>query len=67
MITEGGKLTTGRGSINFGHFREIMRLQVVLFIKRKLQRSVSEADSQEDFSHLAAIKFLMNEVDRQVQ
>jgi hypothetical protein len=66
MITEGGRLTNERGAIAFGQFREIMHLQVVLYIKRKLQRSVSEADTQETFSHLAAIKFLMNEVDRQV-
>lgn len=67
MITEGGRITNEKGAINFVHFCEIMRLQVVFYIKRKLQRSVSEASTQETFSHLAAVKFLMNEVDRRVQ
>ena len=37
--------------------------QVVHYIKRKLQRSVSEAENQQKFSLLASIKLLCNDVD----
>ena len=41
-----------------------MRSQVHCYIRRKLQRSVSETETQENFATLASIKMMASEMDR---
>jgi hypothetical protein len=62
-ITQQGALAKGNGALGAAEFDVIMRKQVYGYIKRKLQRSVSETETLQDFASLASIKALVMEVD----
>jgi hypothetical protein len=62
-ITQQGALAKDNGALGAAEFDVIMRKQVCGYIKRKLQRSVSETETLQDFASLASIKALVMEVD----
>jgi hypothetical protein len=61
-ITENGALANTRGALGAAEFDIVMRKQVSYYIKRKLQRAVSESEALQDFASLASIKALVMEV-----
>jgi hypothetical protein len=62
-ITEQGALAKGNGTLGAAEFDMVMRKQVHDYIKRKLQRSLSETETLEDFASIASLKALVMEVD----
>jgi hypothetical protein len=62
-ITQQGALAKGNGALGAAEFDMVMRKQVHDYIKRKLQRSVSETETLKDFASAASLKALMMEVD----
>jgi len=61
-ITENGALANTRGALGAAEFDIVMRKQVSYFIRRKLQRAVSESEELHDFASLASMKALVMEV-----
>jgi hypothetical protein len=61
-ITENGALANTRGALGAAEFDIVMRKQVSYYIKRKLQRAVSESEELQDFASLASMKALVMEV-----
>ena len=51
-----GKLCNARGCLGAEEFQHVMTLQVGCYIRRKLQRCTSEAESLSDFSSFVALK-----------
>jgi hypothetical protein len=62
-IAENGTLTNTRGALGVAEFDIVMRKQVSYYIKRKLQRAVSESEDLQDFAFLTSMKALVMEVD----
>ncbi len=62
-ITEQGALAKDNGALGAAEFDMVMRKQVQDYIKRKLQRSVSETETLENFSTFASLKALVMEVE----
>jgi hypothetical protein len=62
-ITEHGALANANGALGAAEFENVMRMQVSYYIKTKLQRSISETETQADFSAMATLKLLVNEVE----
>ena len=62
MLTDYGKFCSAEGNLDLLSFTKAMRNQVNGYIRRKLQRSVSETDTLEDFSSLAALKVILSEL-----
>jgi len=52
-----------RGKFSSDEFHAIMRSQVLYYTKRKLQRSISEAESQHEFATMASLKVLGCEME----
>ena len=48
-ITEHGALAKANGAMGAAEFDNVMRIQVSYYIKTKLQRSISETETQADF------------------
>ena len=62
-ITEQGALAKDNGALGAAEFGMVMRKQVHDYIKRKLQRSVSETETLENFAKFASLKALVMEVE----
>jgi hypothetical protein len=62
-ITQQGALAKDNGALGAAEFDMVMRKQVHDYIKRKLQRSVSETETFQDFISFASLKALVMEVD----
>ena len=62
-ITHQGALAKDNCALGAAEFDMIMRKEVHGYIKRKLQRSVSETETLQDFALLASLKTLVMEVD----
>lgn len=56
LMTENGKLAKPNGALGEAEFLQVMRKQVTFYIKRKLQRSVTETETQHEFSTAATLK-----------
>jgi len=56
-------LVSDTSSVGVAEFQALMCAAVSDYVRRKLQRSVSETTTQEDFAHLAAVKILVADVD----
>jgi hypothetical protein len=59
FFTEQGTLTNENGALILEQFCVAMRKQVSCYIMRKLQRSVSETETQHDFSLMASVKVIL--------
>jgi hypothetical protein len=62
-ITEHGALAKANGALGAAEFDNVMRKQVHGYIKTKLQRSIRDTETQREFSSLATLKLLVNEVE----
>ena len=62
LLTEHGALAKANGAMGRAEFSELMRRQVLFYIKRKLQRSITETDSQHDFSTTATLRTIVDEL-----
>ena len=62
-ITEQGALAKDNGALGAAEFDTVLRKQVHDYIKRKLQRSVSETDTLENFAKFASLKALVMDVE----
>jgi urease accessory protein UreF len=62
-ITKQGALAKDNGALGAAEFDMVMRKQVHDYIKRKLQRSVSETDTLENFAKFASLKALVMDVE----
>ncbi len=62
-ITQQGALANHNGALGAAEFDTVMRKQVHDYINRKLQRSVSETETLQDFASVASLKALVMEVD----
>ena len=61
MITEQGRLTDEKGNLDVSAFTAVMHRQVRHYVRRKLQRSVSETEVAQDFSLLASVQLILSE------
>jgi hypothetical protein len=55
-ITQQGALAKHNGALGAAEFDTVMRKQVHDYINRKLQRSVSETETLQDFASVASLK-----------
>jgi len=62
-ITEHGALAKANGALGAAEFDNVMRKQVHGYIKTKLQRSIRDTETQREFSSLATLKLLVNEME----
>ena len=60
-LTRHGELCNANGCLGIDEFETVMREQVYGYIQRKLQRTVRETETQEDFAHVAALKMLVGQ------
>ena len=60
-LTRHGELCNANGCLGIDEFETVMREQVYGYIQRKLQRTVRETETQEDFAHVATLKMLVGQ------
>ena len=63
-MTEMGALTNQEGNLGRKEFANVIKKQVDGYVRRKMQRSISEASSQENFAMMASLKLVLESVDR---
>ena len=62
LITDNGALAKPNGALGESEFCEVMRRQVAFYLRRKLQRSASETQTQHEFSLTCALKQLIGDM-----
>jgi hypothetical protein len=62
-ITEHGALAKANGALGATEFEHVMHRQVIYYIKRRLHRSITETETQQDFASLSSLKALVMDVD----
>ena len=63
-LTENGRLCTSSGGLGRLEFYIVIKKQIDGYVRRKLQRSISETFQQEDFALMASVKLLLEAVDQ---